>query len=296
MWRSRIPARSGCSIASRCCRATCSSNLIKEGRLAETWNLATPATEFAGLGPFRFVEHVPGERLVLERNPFYWKEDRAGNQLPYLDRVVFIFVPSEDAQALRFQAGEADIPTRLSATNFEVLLKDQPRRNYELKDLGAGLTYEFLFFNLNDLAAKGLAEPARRQRWFRREAFRQAVSSAIDRDGHRAPDLSRTRHAALGACAARQQVVGESVAAQARPFDRTREAAASEGGLLVAAGRHADRRSGAAGGVHDPHQFRQRGADADRHDHSRRPEADRDARGRRPARSKRDARSGLDDA
>ena len=155
----------------------------QEGRLAETWNLKTPAKEFAGLGPYRFAEHVPGQRLVLERNPYYWKEDRAGNQLPYLDRVVFIFVPNEDAQAVRFQAGEADIPTRMSATNFEVLLKDQPRRNYELSDLGAGLTYEFLFFNLNDPAAGAAPEPARRLQWFRQLAFRQAVSAAIDRDG-----------------------------------------------------------------------------------------------------------------
>jgi peptide/nickel transport system substrate-binding protein len=124
---------------------------------------------------------VPGDRLVLERNPNYWKEDRAGKQLPYLDRVLFIFVPSEDAQAVRFQAGEADVPTRLSATNFELLLKDQPRRNYELKDLGAGLSYEFLFFNQNDPAPGGPAEASARRRWFRQLAFRQAVASAIDR-------------------------------------------------------------------------------------------------------------------
>ncbi len=154
----------------------------KEGKLAETWNLRTPAAAMAGLGPFRFAEHVPGERLVLERNPNYWKEDRAGTPLPYLDRVVFIFVPSEDAQAVRFQSGEADIPTRLSATNFELLLKDQPRRNYELRDLGAGLGYEFLFFNQNDVPATAPADTAARRRWFRQLAFRQAVSSAIDRD------------------------------------------------------------------------------------------------------------------
>ena len=96
----------------------------------------------------------------LERNPFYWKVDRAGNRLPYLDRLVFIFVPSEDAQAVRFQSGEADITTRLSATNFDVLLKDQGNRNYELLDLGPGLDYTFLFFNQNDLAGK--APPADR--------------------------------------------------------------------------------------------------------------------------------------
>ena len=153
-----------------------------EGKLAEAWTLRTPAAAMAGLGPFRFAQHVPGERLVLERNPNYWKEDRAGRQLPYLDRVLFMFVPSEDAQTVRFQAGEADVTTRLSATNFEVLLKDQPRRNYELKDFGAGVTYEFVFFNQNDPAPNGPADAAARRRWFRQLAFRQAVSSAIDRD------------------------------------------------------------------------------------------------------------------
>ncbi len=202
----------------------------QEGRLVESWNLKTPATEFAGLGPYRFAEHVPGQRLVLERNPYYWKEDRSGNALPYLDRVVFIFVPSEDAQALRFQAGEADIPTRLSATNFEVLLKDQPRRNYELKDLGAGLSYEFLFFNLNDLAAKGLAEPARRQRWYSREGFRQAVSSAIDRDGivrlaYRGRATPLWGHVPPG----NKSWVNPSLAKPARSIERAKQSLRKEG-------------------------------------------------------------------
>jgi peptide/nickel transport system substrate-binding protein len=157
--------------------------LYKEGRLAEAWGLRTPAEAFAGLGPFRFKEHLPGERIVLERNPFYWKADRAGHQLPYLDRIVFVFVPSEDAQAVRFQAGEADVTTRLSATNFAVLLRDQGHRNYELLDRGPGLDYTFLFFNQNSLAEKGSPAIARKLVWFRQLPFRQAVSLAIDREG-----------------------------------------------------------------------------------------------------------------
>jgi peptide/nickel transport system substrate-binding protein len=155
----------------------------KEGRLPETWALGTPAEAFAGLGPFRFKEHVPGQRIILERNPYYWKTDRAGTRLPYLDRIVFLFVPSEDAQAVRFQAGEADITTRLSATNFEVLLRDQGKRNYELLDRGPGLDYTFLFFNQNDLTEKTLPAIARKQAWFNQLPFRQAVSLAIDREG-----------------------------------------------------------------------------------------------------------------
>lgn len=155
----------------------------KEGRLAEAWGLRAPAESFAGLGPFRFKEHLPGERIVLERNPFYWKADRAGNQLPYLDRIVFMFVPSEDAQAVRFQSGEADVTTRLSAANFAVLLRDQGNRNYELLDRGPGLDYTFLFFNQNNLAEKAPPALARKLGWFRQLSFRQAVSRAIDREG-----------------------------------------------------------------------------------------------------------------
>jgi peptide/nickel transport system substrate-binding protein len=155
----------------------------KEGRLAEAWGLRAPAETFAGLGPFRFKEHLPGERIVLERNPFYWKADRAGNPLPYLDRIVFMFVPSEDAQAVRFQSGEADVTTRLSAANFAVLLRDQGNRNYELLDRGPGLDYTFLFFNQSNLAEKAPPALARKLAWFRQLPFRQAVSRAIDREG-----------------------------------------------------------------------------------------------------------------
>ena len=154
---------------------------FKEGRLSAAWGVATPAAAMAGLGPFRFKEYVPGERIVLERNPYYWKADRSGQRLPYLDRVSFTVVASDDAQAIRFQAGEADVASRLTAENFGVLKRAEPTAPYTLVDLGAGLDYSFLFFNLNDLGPD-LGEIGRRQRWFRETAFRRAVSLAIDRD------------------------------------------------------------------------------------------------------------------
>ncbi|MFQ5776708.1 MAG: ABC transporter substrate-binding protein [Terriglobia bacterium] len=154
----------------------------REGKLAQAWSLTTPPRQIAGLGPFRLKEYVPGQRLVLERNPHYWKVDRAGNRLPYLDEVVFLFVASEDAQVIRFQAGETDVISRLSAENFSVVAKQQQKRGYTLHDLGPGLNYNFLFFNLNDLTAKNSPVIVRKQAWFRRAAFRQGVSAAIDRE------------------------------------------------------------------------------------------------------------------
>src|SRR5580692_3416725 len=133
----------------------------RAGGLAQEWSLSMPPSEFAGLGPFRLKEYVAGQRVVLERNPYYWKADRAGNQLPYLNEVVFLFVPSEDAQVIRFQSGDTDVLSRFSAENFAVLQKQQSVKGYHLDDLGPGLEYNFLFFNLNDLAPKGLPEVAK---------------------------------------------------------------------------------------------------------------------------------------
>ena len=155
----------------------------KGGGFSEAWNLSMAANQFAGLGPFRLKEYVPGQQVTLERNPYYWKADRAGNPLPYLGEVMFLFVPSEDAQVIRFQAGDTDVLSRFSSENFAVLQKQQGTKGYHLDDLGPGLEYNFLFFNLNDLGAKNLPEIAKKQSWFQDLRFRQAVSAAIDRDG-----------------------------------------------------------------------------------------------------------------
>jgi peptide/nickel transport system substrate-binding protein len=154
----------------------------REGKFAEVWPLTTAPAQFAGLGPFRLKEYVPGVRIVLERNPYYWKEDTAHTRLPYLDRIVFLFVDSEDAQVIRFQSGDTDVLSRFSAEDFDVLQRAQAARGYHLFDLGPGLEYNFLFFNLNDLASKGLPDIAAKQEWFRDALFRRAVSAAIDRE------------------------------------------------------------------------------------------------------------------
>lgn len=151
-----------------------------DGKLAQTWTLATRANEWAGLGPFRLKEYVAGQKLVLERNPYYWKQDARGNRLPYLDELVFLFVPNADAQVLRFQSGETDLISRLGAENFSVLSRQQG--SYTMSDAGPGLEYNFLFFNLSEPGEKTSADLARKLKWFREIKFRQAISTAIDRE------------------------------------------------------------------------------------------------------------------
>ncbi len=151
-------------------------------KMAGAWGLSTPPEQIAGLGPFRLKQYVPGQRVVLERNPYYWKQDRNLRTLPYLDKIESLFAGSADAQAMRFDAGETDVISRLDAADFAVLEKDQKKRGFHLYDLGPGLEYNFLFFNENVVPAGEWPSLAQKQTWFSDTAFRQAVSSAIDRD------------------------------------------------------------------------------------------------------------------
>ena len=153
----------------------------REGRLNQAWGLTTPPDKMAGLGPFRLKQVVAGDRIVLERNPYYWKIDSKGQKLPYLDELVFLNVPSRDAQVVRFQAGEVQALEALTAENFVALMPEQKARHYKLYDVGPGLEYNFLVFNLNDGLEARLPEIARKQKWFKDPRFRQAISLAVDR-------------------------------------------------------------------------------------------------------------------
>ena len=155
----------------------------QEGKIAQDWTLNTPPEKIVGLGAFRLKQVVPGDRIVLERNPYYWKIDSKGQRLPYLDELTFVVVPTQDAQVIRFQAGDSQIISSLSADNYAALEAEQKVRHFKLYDVGPGLEYNFLMFNLNDDIEERLPEIARKQKWFRDVRFRQAVSSAIDRAG-----------------------------------------------------------------------------------------------------------------
>lgn len=78
-----------------------------------------------------------------EPNPYYWKTDACGNRLPYLSELVFPFVPSADAQVLRFQSGDTELINRLGAENFSVLSRQQG--DYTIVDAGPSLEYKFSF-------------------------------------------------------------------------------------------------------------------------------------------------------
>ena len=148
-----------------------------EGKFSDAWSATTPVNEIAGLGPFVLVEHKSGERLVLARNPHYWRKDAAGVALPYLDRLTVIFA-SQATEALKLQAGEIDLMSNadIRSDDYAAFKRAADQGRVRLIDGGLGLDPNLLWFNLTSAHAK---EPASRS--FQQKAFRQAVSCAVDR-------------------------------------------------------------------------------------------------------------------
>jgi len=156
-----------------------------KGTLGSAWGPATPPGEIAGMGPFRLREYRRGERIVLERNPYYWKKDKAGKTLPYLDTITFLVVPDRNSETMRFQAGEIDLLNSFNPENYASFQRVQGRGSFTIKNLGPGLAMDFLWFNMNPVGRRPIKseQDAEELSLFSRREFRQAVSYALDRDG-----------------------------------------------------------------------------------------------------------------
>jgi peptide/nickel transport system substrate-binding protein len=152
--------------------------VLDAGDFADAWNLSTPLSEITGLGPFVLDAYVPGQRVVLTRNDRYFRTDQAGVALPYLDRITVEIVPEQDAQILRLDSGQSDMPAfEVRPEDYTPLKRAAEAGRVQLLDLGPGLDTDGFWINLKAGAFTG--DP--RAAWIQRDELRQAISLAIDR-------------------------------------------------------------------------------------------------------------------
>ncbi len=125
------------------------------------------------------VEAEPGVRLVMERNPYYYAVDTAGNQLPYIDRVDVTYVEDLEVSLLKVLGGEQEICGRpckyYALSNMSVLRNAEAEVGFTtyLWDGGSG-TGAMFYTNWN------YPDPDKRA-VYREKNFRRALSHAIDR-------------------------------------------------------------------------------------------------------------------
>jgi peptide/nickel transport system substrate-binding protein len=162
---------------------------FKGGSFASTYAVSTAPEQLVTSGPWKLQQYVPGEKTVLAPNPHWFGFDQAKNRLPYLNEVVFLIVPDQDAADLKFRAGELDGLDNTKPENFVWYEQNQATGNFTLHDLGPELGSNYFTFNLTPVRkatpGKKIGEPhvgAVKYSWFNNPVFRRAVSMAIDRD------------------------------------------------------------------------------------------------------------------
>lgn len=146
-----------------------------------TWGNSTPPETVVSNGPYRLKRFLPGERVIFERNPYYWRTSPSGEQQPYIEQVIWQVVESQDSEFIQFRSGGLDLMS-VKPDNFSLLKREEDRGNFTIHNGGPAASSLFISFNLNKGRRNGdpLVDPIK-SRWFNTLAFRQAVAHAIDR-------------------------------------------------------------------------------------------------------------------
>ena len=119
-------------------------------------------------GPFKFVERVAQDRIVLERYPAYWNKGEI-----HFDRVVFLPIVDATVRLANLRAGQLDFIERLAPSDVAGLKSDSRFKIDRIVEIG----YQGITINTakSDLAQKNpLGRDAR---------VREAFELALDRDG-----------------------------------------------------------------------------------------------------------------
>ena len=143
-----------------------------KGEFATAWGAATPAAEIVGLGPFVLKQYTPGQRLVFDRNPNYWRKAPNGDGLPYLDRVILEIVPDQNAELLRLQSGETDLSQdALRPDDYVPVKRLEQKGTLTMQEIGVATDADGLWFCLKPEVRK--KDP--RWAFVQKREFRQAL-------------------------------------------------------------------------------------------------------------------------
>ncbi|HZQ62485.1 MAG TPA: ABC transporter substrate-binding protein [Casimicrobiaceae bacterium] len=119
-------------------------------------------------GPFRFVERVAQDRIVLERFPNYWNKGAI-----HLERIVYLPIVDATVRLANLRSGQLDMIERMATSDVPTVKGDSRLRMAKITEIG----YQGITINVgkSDLAQKNpLGKDAR---------VREAFELSLDRDG-----------------------------------------------------------------------------------------------------------------
>ena len=134
-------------------------------------------TKYPTLDPWIAVDKPNPDELILERNPYFFKIDRDGNQLPYIDGLHRSLVSNLEVQNMKIISGETDIQfQRTKLSDIPLFKKNREAGGYEVIALKSWQDQMLVYlFNLSpdDPILRRIVQDKR---------FRQALSLALNRE------------------------------------------------------------------------------------------------------------------
>ncbi|MGJ8557421.1 MAG: ABC transporter substrate-binding protein [Sulfitobacter geojensis] len=118
-------------------------------------------------------ETTEGRTFVA--NPYYFKVDTAGNQLPYINEMDEIFVGESEVRLLKLVNGEVDYKAQALQIDYVPLLMENQEKGGFVVDLKPDITMPTIAFNVT-------SEDLEKRKVFGDLKFRQAMSVAMNRD------------------------------------------------------------------------------------------------------------------
>jgi peptide/nickel transport system substrate-binding protein len=158
-----------------------------DGSLQKQWTVSTAQKNPGSIvvsGPYRLSSYRPGERIVLEPNPYYYKTDTTGRRLPYITHLITQFVKDQNSSTIAFATGQTDAEG-ITGDNLLWVKRSEGRHHFTVHDRGPSTSSSFIWFNQNpgqNKAGQPYVTP-HKLRWFQNTLFRQAISTGIDRQG-----------------------------------------------------------------------------------------------------------------
>jgi peptide/nickel transport system substrate-binding protein len=152
----------------------------EKGEFNNSWGINTDPAEIVGTGPFKLVDYKNGERVVMEKNNYYWRQDPNGKTLPYINRWIRVIAESQETESLLFEKGQTHYLS-VRGIDYRRIKAESENNNFFVVDAGPTFSTNFLVFNMNPRNPNLEDEPYKYE-WFTNLNFRRAIAHAFDKE------------------------------------------------------------------------------------------------------------------
>jgi len=158
---------------------------VDNGSFPSEMNINCSPENIIVSGPYMLEKYIPGQRVILKSNPYYYKIDKNNKRLPYFDKIIINIINDYNSIYLKLISGEIDLWENLRPEDYSMLKSKAPEKGLELKVIGVSPGPEMLWFNLNNALnpkTKKKFIDEKKLNWFYNVLFRKAIAYAIDRE------------------------------------------------------------------------------------------------------------------